>query len=122
MQTESRNDAQTSDTYPNVETDDIKIQTDEATQEQPIREEDTKAEKNVKMMSAADYAIGLLIFMLPVAGAVVSLIWACSSRNNNRKNFGKALVIIRIVIWIAAAAIIFAMTGLFSDLLFDILT
>ena len=28
-------------------------------------------------------------------------IWACSSRNDNRKNFGKALVIIRIVIWLS---------------------
>ena len=119
MQTESRN-GQTSDTYPIIETDDIKKQPDEATEEQ--REEDEKAEKSAKTMSTADYAIGLLIFMLPVVGAIVSLIWACSSRNDNRKNFGKALVIIRIVIWIAAAAIIFAMTGLFSDLLFDILT
>lgn len=117
MQTESRNDAQTSDTYLNIETDDIKRQADEAAEVQPSREEYA-----IKTMSAADYAIGLLIFMLPVAGAVVSLIWACSARNDNRKNFGKALVIIRIVAWIAAAAIIFAMTGLFSDLLFDILT
>ena len=140
MQTERENTAQNADdTYPDIKEDmmsgkgtsSIQSLSDDSefrpTDPDFIPEqndiETRKSHTNATNgLSVAAYTAGLLIFILPVAGAVVPLIWACSSCNSSRKNFGAALLIIRVIIWIAVAAVLLAVSGIFSDLLFDILT
>ena len=83
--------------------------------------EEARIKNKYSAIGVWSYIAGFIVFLIPLAGIILPLIWACAAKNVNRRNFGAALIIVRLIFWTVGAVTLLIATTLFSDLLFTIL-
>ena len=77
----------------------------------------------LKPLTLADYLIMIIAFAVPLVGLILMIVWSVSeSTNINRKNFSRAMLIVRLVSIVLSVIAIILFAGVFAAIAEEIIS